>query len=74
MKKLISNINSPKDIKELNTDELNSLASDIRAFLIDSVSKTGGHLASNLGIVELTLNPARPIHWACLIFSRASEC
>ncbi len=55
MKKLISNINSPKDIKELNTDELNSLASDIRAFLIDSVSKTGGHLASNLGIVELTL-------------------
>lgn len=44
-----------KDLKEMNIDELNALAADIRRFLIDSISKTGGHLAANLGVVELTL-------------------
>lgn len=45
----------PDNLKEMNTDELNAFAADIRSFLIDSISKTGGHLAANLGVVELTL-------------------
>ncbi len=49
------NIKEPNDIKHLNISELNTLANDIRSFIIDSVSKTGGHLASNLGVVELTI-------------------
>ncbi|NCB74121.1 MAG: 1-deoxy-D-xylulose-5-phosphate synthase [Clostridia bacterium] len=48
-------IKSPKDVKALTDGELQILSSEIRGFLIDSVSKTGGHLASNLGAVELTL-------------------
>ena len=51
----IEEIRSPQDIKKLNIQQLNELAEDIRSFLITSVSKTGGHLSSNLGIVELTL-------------------
>ncbi len=52
---ILDKVNSPEDVKRLNKDELKMLASDIRAFLISSVSKTGGHLASNLGAVELTV-------------------
>lgn len=52
---LLENINEPNDIKNLSLKELNILASEIREFLIQNVSRTGGHLASNLGIVELTL-------------------
>lgn len=48
-------IQSPKDIKNLSVKELNQLAKDIRLFLIQSIAKTGGHLASNLGTVELTI-------------------
>lgn len=48
-------VNSPKDIKKLNTDELNELCDEIREQLISTVSQTGGHLASNLGVVELTV-------------------
>lgn len=55
MKKGFSESFNVKDIKKLNIDELNSLCGDIRSFLINSVSKTGGHLASNLGVVELTV-------------------
>ncbi|MEA3432694.1 MAG: 1-deoxy-D-xylulose-5-phosphate synthase [candidate division WOR-3 bacterium] len=52
---MLSDINSPLDIKSLSYHELNSLASEIRRFIIEVVSKTGGHLAPNLGAVELTL-------------------
>lgn len=52
---MLENINSPKDIKSLSIDELEVLCSEIRNYMIDSVSKTGGHLASNLGVVELTV-------------------
>ena len=52
---ILDTVNSSDDIKKLNTDELNQLCSEIREFLLDNVSQTGGHLASNLGIVELTL-------------------
>ncbi len=55
MGKLLDDVQSPDDVKKLNTDELTALCREIREFLIDSVSKTGGHLASNLGIVELTV-------------------
>ena len=51
----LENISCPDDVKKLNIEETNVLAEEIRAFLIDSVSKTGGHLASNLGVVELTI-------------------
>ncbi len=51
----LENINSPKDIKKLSTDELEQLCQEIREFMIENVSKTGGHLASNLGVVELTV-------------------
>ncbi len=55
MYKYLDKVNSPKDIKNMTTDELDLLAKDIRKFLVRSISKTGGHLASNLGVVELTL-------------------
>ncbi|MEG1321724.1 MAG: 1-deoxy-D-xylulose-5-phosphate synthase [Ruthenibacterium sp.] len=52
---LLENIYSPDDIKKLNMRELCQLSEEIRSFLIESVSKTGGHLSSNLGTIELTL-------------------
>lgn len=55
MEFILDNINSPDDIKKLNLDQIMTLGSEIRSFLIEKVSKTGGHLASNLGVVELTL-------------------
>ncbi len=51
----LSRVNSPEDVKKLNKRELTALCDEIRDFLIRSVSKTGGHLASNLGVVELTV-------------------
>lgn len=56
MKDILNKIKSPNDIKNLTTEELNELSEEIRKFLIESVSQTGGHLASNLGVVELTLS------------------
>ena len=47
--------NGPADLKGMSTRELTELACEIRAFLLEKVSKTGGHLAHNLGVVELTL-------------------
>ena len=52
---LLEKVNSPDDIKKLNYTELNQLSEEIRKFLLETVSKTGGHIASNLGVVELTL-------------------
>ena len=56
MYKYLDKVNSPKDIKDMNIEEMDLLAKDIRKFLVRSISKTGGHLASNLGVVELTLS------------------
>ena len=53
--KLLKNINSPDDIKKLDITQLERLSGEIREFLISKLSVTGGHLASNLGVVELTL-------------------
>ena len=52
---ILHSINSSLDIKRLSEEELSALAQELRGFLVESVSKTGGHLASNLGVVELTL-------------------
>ncbi len=52
---LLNKIDSPADLKELSLDQLETLAGEIRQKIIDTVSKTGGHLAPNLGVVELTL-------------------
>lgn len=51
----IENIDSPLDLKKLKKEELPSLASEIREFIIKTVSNTGGHLGSNLGVVDLTI-------------------
>lgn len=53
--KLISKIKGPEDVKKMNIYKLTELAEEIRDFLIQKVSKTGGHLASNLGVVELSI-------------------
>jgi len=54
--KLLDSLNFPEDLKKLSDKEYEALSDELREFLIDSVSKTGGHLASNLGVVELTLS------------------
>ena len=53
--KILNNIKNANDIKQLSIDELNVLAFEVRDFIIESISKTGGHLASSLGVVELTI-------------------
>ncbi|MBQ3404950.1 MAG: 1-deoxy-D-xylulose-5-phosphate synthase [Oscillospiraceae bacterium] len=52
---VLDRINSPEDLRKLDPEELDILCDEIRAFLVDNISKTGGHLAPNLGIVEITL-------------------
>ena len=52
---MIESIKGPDDVKALSQDELTALAAEIRSFLIEKVSKTGGHLGPNLGVVELTM-------------------
>lgn len=52
---ILESISSPRDIKKLPADQLERLCAEIRSFLVDTVSVTGGHLASNLGTVELTV-------------------
>ncbi len=55
MTSLLNSINSPQDLRKLNRTQLTDLAAELRSFLIESVAQTGGHLASNLGVVELTI-------------------
>ncbi|MFE2291621.1 1-deoxy-D-xylulose-5-phosphate synthase [Streptomyces sp. NPDC059452] len=52
---LLTRIKGPRDLDRLSADELEQLAEEIRTFLVDAVSKTGGHLGPNLGVVELTI-------------------
>src|SRR5437868_8643097 len=51
---LLAEINSPTDLKRLDQQQLTQLASEVRAFLVEQIAKTGGHLSPNLGVVELT--------------------
>ncbi|NJQ04933.1 1-deoxy-D-xylulose-5-phosphate synthase [Streptomyces lonarensis] len=67
---LLTRITGPRDLDQLSQEELVTLAEEIRTFLIDSISKTGGHLGPNLGVVELTIalhrvfdSPADRILW-----------
>ena len=55
MEKVLDKVNSTEDLKKLTLTEKNSLAEEIRQYIISIVSKNGGHLASNLGVVELTI-------------------
>ena len=55
MGKILDQIRSPKDLKSLGKEELDALCEELRAAIIDTVSHNGGHLASNLGVVELTV-------------------
>lgn len=55
MSKILEKINETNDIKKIKPEEYAELASEIRQFLVEHVSKTGGHLSSNLGVVELTM-------------------
>ncbi len=55
MYKYLDQINSPKDVQKLNVKEKQELAKEIREYILEIVSKNGGHLASNLGVVELTI-------------------
>ena len=55
MNTLLDAINDPSDLKGLSDQEMDTLAEEIRQFLLENVSQTGGHLSSNLGVVELTL-------------------
>ena len=70
MATVLEGISSPDDVKKLSAAQCTVLASDIRDFLIDNVSVTGGHLGPNLGVVELTIalhrvfdSPTDPIIW-----------
>ncbi|KTS91906.1 1-deoxy-D-xylulose-5-phosphate synthase [Microbacterium testaceum] len=65
---LLPGIHGPRDLDGLSTDDLRQLAAEVRAFLVENVSRTGGHLGPNLGVVELTIalhkvfdSPADPI-------------
>ena len=55
MNTILEKISGPEDVKKLSSKELTKLAAEIRALILDTVSKTGGHLSSNLGVVEITL-------------------
>ena len=55
MTALLDQITQPNDIKKIDPKDYEALAKELRAFIIKSVSETGGHLASNLGVVELTM-------------------
>ena len=52
---ILERIEGPWDVKKLNQEELKTLAAEIRQFLIGKISVTGGHLAANLGVLELTI-------------------
>lgn len=52
---LLEKINTPRDLKKIDDKQIPDLAAEIRSFLVENVQKSGGHLASNLGVVELTL-------------------
>ncbi len=67
---LLTNINSPQDLKKCTLPQLYTLANEIRQFLVENLAKTGGHLAPNLGVVELTIalhymfnSPADKLIW-----------
>lgn len=73
---ILKMIASPDDVKKLSSEECKQLCEELRAFLLDSVSETGGHLASNLGAVELTVAIHRVFDTAKdrLVFDVGHQC
>lgn len=73
---ILDKINLPDDIRALNEDQTRQLCDELRAFLLDNVSRTGGHLASNLGVVELTVAIHRVFDTARdrLVFDVGHQC
>ncbi len=73
---ILEHIQSPADVKELNKAQLPQLCQELRAFLLENVSQTGGHLASNLGAVELTVAIHRVFDTARdrLVFDVGHQC
>ena len=65
---LLEAIHSPADLRRLSRTELPQLARELREFVLQSVGKTGGHLSSNLGTVELTI----ALHYVCLLYTSPS--
>ncbi len=76
MDSLLSSITSPKDLQTLTLEQLGRLAAEVRARIIDVVSRNGGHLASNLGVVELTLALHRAFDFSrdCLLWDVGHQC
>lgn len=76
MDSLLSSITSPKDLQTLTLEQLERLAAEIRTRIIDVVSRNGGHLASNLGVVELTLALHRAFDFSrdCLLWDVGHQC
>ena len=72
----LDKIKSPDDLKKLNQNELSVLADEIRAFLVEHVMQTGGHLASNLGVVEMTIAILKTFNFPKdkLIFDVGHQC
>ena len=73
---ILETINSSADVKKLGREELNTLCEELRSFEIESIARTGGHLASNLGTVELTVALHRVYDTAKdrLIFDVGHQC
>ena len=73
---ILERISSPEDVKQLNSQGLRLLCQELRCFLVESVSRTGGHLASNLGAVELTVALHRTYDTARdrLVFDVGHQC
>lgn len=76
MYKILESIKEPQDIQKLTLEDLNFLALDIRTFLLEHISKTGGHLSSNLGIVELTLSLLKTFDFKTdkIVFDVGHQC
>ena len=76
MTKILSKINQANDIRKLPEDRMPALAAEIRQYIIKAVSKNGGHLASNLGTVELTIALHRFLHFPedRLVFDVGHQC
>lgn len=76
MGRLLDSINNPNDIKKIDPSDYRELAHEIRTFLVHNISRTGGHLASNLGVVELTM----ALHLVCdlpkdrIVFDVGHQC
>ena len=73
---ILERINGPSDVKRLSWEDTERLCGEIRRFLIENVSRTGGHLASNLGVVELTVAIHRVFDTANdrLVFDVGHQC